>query len=538
MSVTQASQIAETNRAFYQVGGEYSDKMHVLTEIFNRVLEPLYGSQAKAVQQIRESTDRKCFLLYEDDLPAGVIAFKTAVSDEFAEFGVKNSIEVKSLFVDQSSQNSGRGLGSALVDKLKREVELLGILYDSIHVTVSETKPESLLFFQKKGFSITHAWKDRYIKGVTEYLLCCPRMIKDAISSVDQLTLQLHGLSTSEKEVPELVHIIHDAHLDDIHCLKKLSDGTFVSGSKDNCLYKWNAKGERVRIVDEVEPTSQREANWITALEVVNSECFVSGARHGELLLWKTNGDYVKELKAKMPRPYDHVSLPLNKQRVTCLAAGTNPNKPSVFVGLPTMFDSFSLNEGRTEFAVKVHQNDWVYAIKPLSETSVLAVIGATIELWNQTDAGWTHGGQMMAEQKKYQTIIDGKKKMQRSFISDIAALNPENSRFAVASFDGSVKILDIPTKKIVLSSKEHTGRVWKLEKFSDQLIASSSEDGSVKLWDVRNAKKSVRSINVSYGQVTAMLAFDEHTLLTGSCPDKAENMRKSAQIRFYELRK
>ncbi len=35
---------------------------------------------------------------------------------------------------------------------------------------------------------------------------------------------------------PELLHIIHDAHLDDIHCLKKLSDGTFVSGSKDNSI--------------------------------------------------------------------------------------------------------------------------------------------------------------------------------------------------------------------------------------------------------------------------------------------------------------
>lgn len=538
MISSAVASVSETNRAFYQVGGEYPEKMDVLTEIFNRVLEPLYGPQAKAIEQIRQSKDRKCFLLYENDLPAGVIAFKTDVSDEYAKLGVKNSIEVKSLFVDQSAQNSGRGLGSALVDKLKREVELLGIAYDSIHVTVSETKPESLMFFQKKGFAISHAWKDRYVKGVTEYLLCCPRLLQGILPSVEDLSLQMTGLSTNEKEAPELIHIIHNAHMDDIHCLKKLSDGTFVSGSKDNCLYKWNARGERVKIVDEIEPTNQREANWITALEVVNDEYFVSGARHGQLQLWKTNGDYVKELKAKLPRPNDHVSLPLNKRRITCLAAGTNANKPSVFVGLPTMFDRFNLIEGRTESAVKVHPNDWVYAIKPLTDTSVLTVIGATIQLWNQTDGSWVHGGQLMAEQKRYNTIIDGKKRQQRAFISDVAALDVQNRQFAVANFDSSIKILDTSTRFIVQNWQEHQGRVWKLEKFTDQIFASSGEDGTVKLWDVRETQKSVRTINVAYGQVTSMLALDDHTLLTGSCPDVAKNVVKKAQIRFYELRK
>lgn len=528
----------QTDRTFYQVGGEYPEKMDVLTEIFNRILEPLYGPQDKAIQQIRESKDRKCFLLYENDLPAGVIAFKTGVSDEFADLGVKNSIEVKSLFVDQSAQNSGRGLGSALVDKLKREVELLGIAYDSIHVTVSETKPESLMFFQKKGFVISHAWKDRYLKGVTEYLLCCPRILQGIQPTVEDLVQGMSGLSTSEKEAPELLHIIHNAHMDDIHCLIRLSDGTFISGSKDNCLYKWNNQGKLVKIVDEVEPTNQSEANWITALEVVNDEYFVSGARHGQLVLWKTNGEYVKELKAKMPRPNDHISLPLNKRRITCLSAGTNPNKPSVFVGLPTMFDSFNLIEGRTESATKVHANDWVYAIKPLTDTSILTVVGATIELWNQTGDDWAHGGQLMPEQKRYYTVIDGKKRQQRAFISDVTALDAQKRQFAVASFDSTVKILDLPTRTIVQTWQEHQGRVWKLEKFTDQIFASSAEDGTVKLWDVRVTKKSARTINVANGQVTAMLALDDHTLLTGSCADAEKNKPKSAEIRFYELRK
>ncbi len=530
------SSVTDCNRVFYQVGGAYPEKMDVLTEIFNRILEPLYGPQQKAIEQIRQSKDRKCFLLYENDQPSGVLAFKSDVSDEFANLGVRRSIEIKSLFVDQSAQNSGRGLGSCLVDKLKSEVERLGIAYDGIHVTVSETKPESLMFFQKKGFSVSHAWKGRYQKGVTEYLLFCPRIIKSIEPSIEDLSQRMNRLSTDDRE-PQLVNIIHDAHLDDIHSLVKLADGTFVSGSKDNCLYKWNAKGERVRIVDEVEPSNQHEANWITAVKAINDEYWVSGARHGQLILWNTNGDYIKELKAKLPRPGDHVSLALNKRRVTCLAAGVNPSKPSVLIGLPTMFDSYNLIEGRTEHAVKVHKNDWVYAIEPLSEKSLITVIGTTIELWNQTDAGWQHAGQIMAEQARYPTVIRGREKMQRAFISDLCSLNTQKSHFALTSFDGSVQVLDITSKKIVNRWQEHEGRAWKLEKFSEQLFASSAEDETVKLWDVRE-KKSVHTIKVSAGQVTALLALNGNTLLTGSCPTTTTNHRKSAQIRFYDTRK
>lgn len=530
----QLQSLTQSNRAFYQVGGkEHPEKMGVLTEIFNRILAPLYGSQDKALQQIREGLDRKCFLLYENEMPAGVLAFKTVLSNEFAQYGLKKSIEIKSLFVDQSQQNSGRGLGSALIDKLKEEVKLLDVPYEGIHVTVSEQKEESLMFFKKKGFSITHAWKDRYQKGVTEYLLSCPRFI----------TAQAPIRPDSEDRTPELLHIIHDAHLDDIHCLKKLSDGTFVSGSKDNCIYKWNDRGELVKIVDEVEPTNYSDRCWVTAIEVVNDEYFVSGARDGELVLWKTNGEYVKQIKGKMPRKYGHVSKPENKQRITCLAAGTNLHKPSIFVGFPTMFNHYNLIEGRTESTAKVHGNDWVWTIKPLTNNRILAVVGGVIDVWKQSDKGWFFDERVMNEEPKYQTIGMDKKTQkdkkisQRPFITDVCNLDPQNSLVAFSSFNGSVQTLDLEKKRVVKRWCEHKGFVWKVEKFSEQLFASGSQDSLVKIWDVRQ-DKSIRTIPVKHGQVTAMLALNSHTLLTGSCPEKENNTNKSAQIRFYDLRK
>ena len=44
--------ISAPTRTFHQVGGQFLEKMSVVTEIFNRVLEPLYCPQEKAIKKI------------------------------------------------------------------------------------------------------------------------------------------------------------------------------------------------------------------------------------------------------------------------------------------------------------------------------------------------------------------------------------------------------------------------------------------------------------------------------------------------------
>lgn len=167
----------ESNASFLRIGGGHNmEKMTHVAMIFNEVLEPLYGSQAKAIKQIEDSTDRACFLLYENDSyskPVAVLVFKTNTSDEFEEIGVRNSIEIKSLFVYRPNENSGKGYATMLVDKLKRELhhQMESGIIDGIHVTVSEKVQESLVFFSKKDFAIVHTWDGRYLDGIKEHLL-------------------------------------------------------------------------------------------------------------------------------------------------------------------------------------------------------------------------------------------------------------------------------------------------------------------------------------------------------------------------------
>lgn len=531
----------ENGRYFRPVGGENIEGMSIIQEIFDRILTPLYGSQEKAINQIRESTDRQCHLLYEQDVPTGVLVYKTVPSDEFSEYGVKNSIEIKSLFVDHAVQNSGRGLGSALIDKLKTEVTKLHVDPEGIHVTVSETKEESLAFFRKKGFEIAHAWKGRYIDKVTEYLLYCPLKIRQSYQDIENVKVNLSTLKVTERNeeesIPELLHIIHNAHYDDIHSLKKLSDGTFISGSKDNSLRKWDRNGRLLSHIYDVEPTLQSERDWVTAVEVINNEYWVSGERSGRIFLWKTNGEYVKEIKLKLPTKSGHISQPLNALRVNCIAAGLNPNKPSMFVGLPTMFDEYNFIEGRTDAYNVVHSNDWVYCIQPLSPSKVFVVIGCAVKIFERQSDNWSEGTVVLPEPKKIRQIRNGKPFYQRQFISSFIPLESSPNHYGLSVFGGGVKILDVEKQAIVKNWREHQGRIWSLENTGPNTFASSGEDKTVKIWDSRR-NRSVHTIPNHIGQVTTLLNLDTHILLAGTCPEKGLTSKNGAEIRFYDLRK
>lgn len=519
-------------RRFYQVGGRYQDRMRVVEGIFRRILEPLYGSQEKALRQIRESTDRRCFLLYEGRHPVGVLVFKTQPSNEFEEYGVSESIEVKSLFVDQSQNNSGRGLGSELVNKLWIEVEALGAKNSGVHLTVSETKEDSLAFFQKKGFSIRHSWHGRYKKGVVEYLLSCPQRIASAGASVAAVAHGVGALNLDAAEgslQPGAFRRIGDAHFGRIHTLIPLSDGTFATGSEDNCLYKWSPEGEKVQTVYEVEPTLAKDRDWVTAAAVINDAYWVTGLRSGRISLWTTAGEHVRDIKPRLPSRHGHISQVNNKQRVNCFGVGLDVNRPGLYVGLPTMISEYNWIEGRTASMTKVDDNDWVYCIHPIDQNRMLTVIGGRVDLIEQEGEGFA-ATTLLPEGKKVRVQKINRKIWQRPFISSLKPLEGVQDQFALTLFDGSVKVMDANDGSIVREWNEHHGRVWTSENLASHQFASCGDDGLIKLWDTRESD-SVKTIKHS-GQVTSMLRHHGQTLIAGV----TEKARRAALF-FHDLR-
>jgi L-amino acid N-acyltransferase YncA len=91
------------------------------------------------------------------------------LESSFDNHGVANAVEIKTLFVIDSEKNSEKGYGTLLVQQVLGSAVTLGA--SSVAVTVSENKPESLAFFQSKGFVIDHTFADKYFAGIKEYLL-------------------------------------------------------------------------------------------------------------------------------------------------------------------------------------------------------------------------------------------------------------------------------------------------------------------------------------------------------------------------------
>ncbi len=526
---------APAERQFIQVTKE-NGYLPVVRRIFEEILTPLYGSQEKALNQIGRGEDRLCYLLYENKEPLGVIVFKRVLSDEFAEVGIEKSVEIKSLFLVNSASNSGKGLGSALLNKIAEEVFRLNLGHKSFHVTVSETKRESLIFFLNRGFSINQLWLGKYQKGTREYLLSCSA---EKIHSLVQKSPPFQVGQNEEEEKkgaipwkdlpPQVLGFIPNAHWGRVHALKLLSDKTFVSGSEDNTLRKWSGEGKLVRAIRDVEPWGIDSANWVTAMTVLNQEYWVSGERNSRICLWNTAGDYIRDLTPKLPR-LQHFSKENNRRRVNCLTAGVNPFKPTLFVGFPTLFDEYNVIESRTVSSTKVSDNDWVYCVHPIDENHLLAVTAGKLEAWSKQGVEWKRGKTLLHEPKRsFKT---------RFHITSLTPLESSPNTFAVGLFGGAVKVVDATEGKLIWEQREHQDHVWSVENVTPEVFATGSEDHTLKLWDARLGK-SVCTIKDSIGPISSLLRLTPQRLVAGSSSkDPIGENKGGARLTFYDLRK
>ena len=142
-----------------------------------------------------------------------------------------------------------------------------------------------------------------------------------------------------------------------------------------------------------------------------------------------------------------------------------------------------------------------------------------------------------MISEARQQHSRRGRTRAQRPFISSLVPLNNSKDHFGLSVFDGSVKVIDIAQKTVIREWKEHAGRVWNVESITPQLFASSGEDRSIKLWDTRK-NESVHTIPGHIGQVSAMLSWNQHTLIAGTCPEDALSSNQAAEIRIYDIRR
>ena len=179
--------------------------------------------------------------------------------------------------------------------------------------------------------------------------------------------------------------VVTGVHQDDIHCVTRLKDNTFITGSKDGCLKKWTMDGALVKVISAPDNIDYRK--WITALATFNDDSWICGTREGEADWWNNEGTRVvnlcsKEAHAPFPNG-EALCKQRNVDRISCLTSFVSwTRKPFLLAGWATQF---TLHDTQTRKRLRytyTSKNDWVYVIQPLAHDSLLVVTGCRLDLY------------------------------------------------------------------------------------------------------------------------------------------------------------
>lgn len=329
---------------------------------------------------------------------------------------------------------------------------------------------------------------------------------------------------------------IQNAHQDDIHAMIAAGSNAFITGSKDGALKLWNQE----KLIMEVwKPKWISYEEWISALSPLGADKWISGKRNGYVDLWKNSGQHVASLQVNAATSKSFKCKERNANRVNCIAQDLFSQDNSIFyVGRPTQFTVHRLRTDDSDqtYATTINtcmtsQNDWVYCVTPLAPKKVMVVTGARLDIFEAANKTWKQTALIKEEYSK------DTPRHQRPFISCVTHLQNQLGIYGLAVFGGPVTLMNIVTQQPVKTYREHKKRVWTVENIKEHVIASCSDDHTIKIWDVRLAKSAL-TLSDNIGRVSTLLRLSEHTLISGACPDNLKETNERAQLTFWDIRK
>lgn len=517
--------------------------MRKIREIFQEKIEPFHGSQQKTFQRIMEGKANRCVILYDTYAEIkGIIVYKTQLSNQYEAQGITYSLEVKVLRATEGEEY----VASTLIKKVIKIAKAAGA--KSIHFKANNKSNLSLEILELYKFVVVSIFPELNKESSSKYLLKLsiedkPQNSEEGewqlIKKVEKLSLLdeqsvIDEQPTIKNRSIDRVKVITNVHQDDIHGIIKLADQTFITGSKDGSLKKWDLNGDLIQVISNPGHIDYR--NWITALAPLNEESWLSGTRNGNTYLWNNKGECIADLKTRHG-PYPATNLRCkqrNVHRVNCLASFNFSNSGLFLMGWPTQFSIHSAETSKRLSYTYTSETDWVYAIHPLSRNSLLVVTGCNFENWQiENSARNSSRWQCKASLVKNEQVYP------RPFISAATPLQNADNLYGIAVFDGSVRVIDIQTQETVFRKTEHQKRVWTIENITRSCFASCADDGFIKFWDIRCAKSLFTKLDntTTSARVSILMLLKDNLLLSGSCPDDVRRARSKAQFSFWDTR-
>ena len=331
-----------------------------------------------------------------------------------------------------------------------------------------------------------------------------------------------------------LIAKARNVHEDDIHCLARVSQNLFASGSKDCTVKIWDHKAQFKKELGS-ERAGRGYASWITAIEVFKNGSWAYGRRDGQISIQNADHERVHSFQYS-PFNRNYQCKDRNKLRINCLRENVNEDDEiQIYIGTATKVQLWSIDRQEVVKSYFVSKNDWVYDVQIIDSDHILVVIGSNLELW---DTSFEPQDRTFIIKETPQE----RRQSQRPHISSLAKLSPYNSVFTAALFDGTVRVVDVETRQQTRIYTEHrrqnvqVNRVWKVIELAPHVFASSADDANVKLWDVRQ-DRSFKTLGGNLGRVSNLLKLSDESFVSASCPDNLRTSQEKASFSFWDLR-
>lgn len=315
---------------------------------------------------------------------------------------------------------------------------------------------------------------------------------------------------------------VKNVHNDDIHAICKLSDGSFISGSKDTSVKRFTPQGKLIKVLSNY-PHGYNF--WITALDVFSDNSWILGQRNGYLKCADLAGRiYVGH---KLEGSERDIGKERNDNRICSLKC---QELYRVFIGQNGRFIQYDCDANKVVRTYEHPSPDWFYGFCCIDE-QIVAIHGTSLSVFRPQEHDFALVDSLI-------TYDEGLKLSQKPFISSILPM-PEASvtKVALSFFGGEVQVFDLETKTPVFCGIEHKKRVWQTVPYTTDNFVSSADDGLIKIWDIREAS-SIHTIKGHPGRVSALCFLSDTVVVAGTCSEEPHKDPHKAQFFFYDLRR
>lgn len=358
--------------------------------------------------------------------------------------------------------------------------------------------------------------------------------------------------ATTAKECPNsaLLGKISRVHHDDVHGIAVTKKGDIVSGSKDTSIKSFNLTPDfKCRAQYVLSQAGQDYQQWVTAIDLFPDDSLLAGHRNGYLL-----SQAVYAQKGRRPLLYTRAKDILakdikyapfykerNQNRIMGIKSIVLPQfQYSALIGFAENFCHYDFQTNQIKGIYRFEKPEWVYGFCQLSDKTAAIIHGACLSAFafscdeESLTTDWKIAGQL---------VVENRMEKQRPFISSVfpmQKLPAPVTEIAISLFGGTTQVIDVSTAKPLHSAQEHKQRVWQTVPFSSKEYISCSDDGTVKVWDVRTGNKSLFTYADHPGRVSAvaLLRDDQPIFVAGTCASDPAKDPEKGQFYFYDIRK